>query len=179
MWWRNQEENWNGWGCFSEVAENCEKQQAIIRHKKTDIRLTCKPILTYSSESWTVSSQIEERLQVSEMWFCWRMLKTSWAHWMSNELVLRRAETKWTLLMIIRKRHIEFLSHIMRKNGLEELILTGSVDGKRSRGKQREKCITNLSKWVAKQLPRREKGNKSVKSCKGQKYVEIYDCTNP
>ena len=28
----------------------------------------------------------------------------------------------------------EFLRHIMRKNGLEELILIGSVDGKRSRG---------------------------------------------
>ena len=40
--------------------------------------------------------------------------------------------------MTIRKRQIEFLLHIMRKNGLEELILTGSVDGKRSRGRQRE-----------------------------------------
>ena len=57
---------------------------------------------------------------------------------MSNEEVLRRAETKWTLLMIIRKRQLEFLGHIMRKNGLEESILTGSVDGKRSRGRQRE-----------------------------------------
>ena len=58
--------------------------------------------------------------------------------------------------MIIRKRQLEFLGHIMRKNGLEELILTGSVDGKRSRGRQREKYLTNLSRWVAEQLPRRK-----------------------
>ena len=43
---------------------------------------------------------------------------------MSNEEVLRRAEINWTLLMIIRKRQLEFLGHIMRKNGLE-LIITG------------------------------------------------------
>ena len=45
----------------------------------------------------------------------------------------------------------------MRKNGLEELILTGSVDGKGSRGRQREKYLTDLSRWVVEQLPRREK----------------------
>ena len=44
----------------------------------------------------------------------------------------------------------------MRKNGLEELILTGSVDGKRSRG-DREKYLMNLSSWVTEQLPKREK----------------------
>ena len=36
---------------------------------------------------------------------------------MSNEEDLRRAETKWATLMIIRKRQPEFLGHNMRKNG--------------------------------------------------------------
>ena len=60
---------------------------------------------------------------------------------MSNEEIVRRAETKRTLLMIIRMRQLEFLGHFMRKNTLEELILTGSVDGKISRGRQREKYL--------------------------------------
>ena len=53
---------------------------------------------------------------------------------MSNE-VLRRAEIKWVLLML------EFLGHIMRKNGLKELVLRGSADGKQSRGEQRKKYL--------------------------------------
>ena len=57
---------------------------------------------------------------------------------MSNEEVLRRAETKWALLM----RQLEFLEHIMRKNGLEELILTGNVDGKSSKERQRNTLQT-------------------------------------
>ena len=70
-----------------------------------------------------ISSLIEQRLQVADLWFYQGMLNILWTHLMSNEEVLRRAETKWTLLMIIRKRKLEFYWHIMRKNGLEELIL--------------------------------------------------------
>ena len=45
----------------------------------------------------------------------------------------------------------------MRMNGLEELILTGSIHGNRSMGKtEREKYLTNLSIWVTEQLKRRE-----------------------
>ena len=58
--------------------------------------------------------------------------------------------------MTIRKRQYEFLAHIMRKNGLEELILTESVNGNRSKGGKREKYLTNLSRWVAELLPRKE-----------------------
>ena len=75
------------------------------------------------------------------MWFYQRIPKISWTHLLSNEEALRRAKTKHTLLMIIRKRQLEFLGHIMRKNRLEELILTGSVDGKGSRGRQKEKYL--------------------------------------
>ena len=39
------------------------------------------------------------------------------------------------------------------KEWVEELILTRSEDGKRSMGRQREKYLTNLSRWVAEQLP--------------------------
>ena len=36
-----------------------------------------KPILTYGFESWTISSQTEQRIQAAEMWFYQRMLKIS------------------------------------------------------------------------------------------------------
>ena len=41
--------------------------------------------MTCSSESWTISSQIEQRPQAAGMWFYQRMLKMSWTHLMSNE----------------------------------------------------------------------------------------------
>ena len=75
---------------------------------------------------------------------------------MSNEEGLRRSGTKWASLMIVSLRQLEFLGHIMRKNWSEELILTGSVDRRRC-GEDREKYLTNLSRKVTEQLPRRGK----------------------
>lgn len=60
-------------------------------------------------------------------------------------------ETKRTLILNIRKRQLKILGHIMRKEGLENLILTGHTEGKRDSGIQRITCLTSLCKWLAEQ----------------------------
>ena len=44
-----------------------------------------------------------------------------------------------------------------RKEGLEELMLTGRVNGKRSRGRQRLTYLESLSKRMTEQVDEREK----------------------
>ena len=44
----------------------------------------------------------------------------------------------------------------MRKERLEEVILTGRVDGKRSRGRQRLKYLESLRKWMTKRVDETE-----------------------
>ena len=39
--------------------------------------------------------------------------------------------------MIIRRRRIRFASHIVRKGGIEKLVLGGRINGKRQRGRMR------------------------------------------
>ena len=51
----------------------------------------------------------------------------------------------------------EFLGHVMRKEGLEELMLIGRVNGKRSRGRQRLTYLESLSKWMTEQVDETEK----------------------
>ena len=58
------------------AKDTFQKLQKIEKNSKLslDIRkwiLDCyvKPNLTYTSESWAITSQIEQRLQVAEMWF--------------------------------------------------------------------------------------------------------------
>ena len=36
----------------------------------------------------------------------------------------------------------------MRKNQLENLVTTGMVDGKRGRGRPREKMLDSLAEWM-------------------------------
>ena len=57
----------------------------------------------------------------------------------------------------IRKRQIEFLGHVTRKEGLEESMLTGCVNGKRRRERHRLTHLESLSKWMTEQVDEREK----------------------
>jgi len=59
----------------------------------------------------------------------------------SNEEVLQRANASRNLLKIIVNRQIQFVEHIMRKSQLEAIALTGMIEGKRARGRQRKTFV--------------------------------------
>ena len=58
--------------------------------------------------------------------------------------------TSTSLLIDIVHRQLTFLGHIVRKGELENLVVTGFVDSKRDRGRQRETFLNYLSKIVGK-----------------------------
>ncbi|GFN97532.1 hypothetical protein PoB_002403800 [Plakobranchus ocellatus] len=58
------------------------------------------------------------------------------------------AHTTRLLISKIRKRQATFFGHVMRREKLENLVTTGMLEGKRSRGKQREKLIEGLADWL-------------------------------
>ena len=64
------------------------------------------------------------------------MMRISFAQHLSNEEVLKTAKADRSLVKNIRKRQLEFLGHILKKDRMENLCITGFVDGKRKRGKQ-------------------------------------------
>ena len=109
-------------------------------------------ILTYGSECWTISATMEKRLESCEMWFLRRMLRISFTEHTSDEKVLERCNAERTLIKTIRKRQMGFLGHIMRKEGFENLILTGKAQGNRSCSRQRETYISSLGDWTKVQL---------------------------
>ena len=66
------------------------------------------------------------------MWFLRRMMRIPWADKLTNEEVLQRAGVERKLIGEIKTRQLRFLGHVIRKDGLENLALTG----KRSRGRK-------------------------------------------
>ena len=62
----------------------------------------------------------------------------------TNEEVLKKTGTERKLLQTVRRQQLEFLGQVMRKESLENLTLTGRIDGKRSRGRPRIKYLTSL-----------------------------------
>lgn len=55
---------------------------------------------------------------------------------MSNGEVLKKTETRDRLILNIRKRLLNFLVHLPRKDNRENLIQSGKIDGKTDREKQ-------------------------------------------
>ena len=80
--------------------------------------------LTYGCECWTITSDIEKKIEAAEMWFIRRMLRISWTEKKPNVNVLREGNVQKSLLKTIRKRQMEFLGHVCRRRGLEFLSLS-------------------------------------------------------
>ena len=106
--------------------------------------------LLYGCETWTISADMIKKLEALETWFYRRMLRISWKEKVTNVEVYRRMNTSTSLLIDIVHRQLTFLVHILRKGELENLVVTGFVDGKRDRGRQRETFLNYLSKIVGK-----------------------------
>ena len=106
-----------------------------------------KPMTVRKAAVWIVPSlrsDIEKKIEAAEMWFIRRMLRISWTEKKTNVNVLREGNVQRSLLKTIRKRQMEFLGHVCRRRGLEFLSLTGKVEGKRDRGKQRITFLDSL-----------------------------------
>ena len=88
-----------------------------------------KPNLMYGQKAWTISRQLQKKLNAKK----------------SNKTMLREAHTARSLLNRIRKHQVTLFGHVMRREKLEHLIKTGMIEGKRSRGKHREKMLYGLT----------------------------------
>ena len=100
--------------------------------------------LTYGSETWTLNKTLKSKINAAELWFYRRILRLSWTDRVSNEEVLRRVDQQRSLLKIIRRRQMEFLGHVIRREKLEHLSLTGMIEGRRVRGRQRKKFLDSI-----------------------------------
>ena len=71
-----------------------------------------------------------------------------WTEKITNEEVLTKTIKKSNIMSDISKRQISLFGHIIRKDKLEYLAVTGKVVGKRTRGRRRTLFTDQLLKWT-------------------------------
>ena len=91
-----------------------------------------------------------KNIEAFETWSYRRILRLSWKDMVTIEEVYRRVNIKHSLLVDIVRRQMSFLGHVLRKEEMEHLVVTGFVDGKRARGRQRQTFLTYLGKFTNK-----------------------------
>src|SRR6218665_856357 len=97
-------------------------------------------VTLYCAETWTLRKEDIIRLEAFEMWIWRRTEKISWTDYISNE-VLKLVEEERSLLTIIRTRQGDWMRHIMRGDSLQREIIKGRMEGKRGRGRPRQKIL--------------------------------------
>ena len=131
---------------FSEMKSLLKNRKLSLESRKRMVKTFVWSVLLYGCETWTVSRSMEKRLEAAEMWIWRRVLNVPWTDRVRNERILERMGTERELLVTIRKRQLQFLGHVLRMEGLENLCLTGRIEGVRARGRQREKFMDGLKR---------------------------------
>ena len=100
--------------------------------------------------TWTICVVMQKKLDAFETWLYRRMLRISWKDMVTNEEVYRWMNIKQSLLVDIVRRQMSLLGHGLRNEEMEHLVVTGFVDCKHARGRQRDTFLTYLGKFTNK-----------------------------
>ena len=106
----------------------------------------------YACESWTLTAEIERRIQALEMRCYRRLLNISYKDHVTNEEVRNRIQNATgvhdDLLTMVKKRKLRWYGHISRSSGMAKTILQGTVKGGRRRGRQKKRWEDNIKEWT-------------------------------
>ena len=133
--------------------ETIWKSRSITLHTKIHLyKSVILSILLYGCESWTISKNMEKRLEAFDTKAYRKILGITYRERKTNEYVKKRIGPVDSLLKIIKKRKLKHYGHTMRHNTLHKLIMQGFVDGKRRSGRPRINWMTNILEWTEKDL---------------------------
>ena len=133
---------------FSAMTKTFTSKRLKIKTKLRILKCYIFSIFTYGSEAWTLSKVLEQKIEALEM-YCFRWIgNISWKDKVSNENVLKKLNTKRTLLKDIQKRKLRYYGHIKRKENLLTTIMEGKIEGKRPRGRPRISWFCDVKAWT-------------------------------
>ena len=93
----------------------------------------------YACESWTLTAEIERRVQALEIRCYRRLLNLSYKDHVTNGAVCNRIQNAIgvhdDLLTMVKKRKLRWYGHISRSSGMANTVLQGTVKGARRRGR--------------------------------------------
>ena len=109
-------------------------------------------IFLYACESWTLTAELQRRIEAMEM-SCYRnILHVLYKDHVTNEEVRTKIQQAIgpheDLLTIVKRRKLQWYGHVPRSSGLAKSVFQGTVKGGRRPGRQRERWEDNIREWT-------------------------------
>ena len=108
-------------------------------------------IFLYACESWTLTAELQRRIQAMEMRGYCKILSISYKDHVTNEEVrakIQQAIDPHDLLTIVKRRKLQWYGHVSRSSGLAKTTLQNTVKGEKRQGRQRKRWEDNIRKWT-------------------------------
>ena len=100
----------------------------------------------HECESWTVKKPEGWRIDTFELW-CWRrLLRVPWTARRSNQSILKEISPGCSLEGLMLKLKLQHFGHLMwRVDSLVKILILGRIEGRRTRGWQRMRCLDGIT----------------------------------
>ena len=115
------------------------------------MRSLVTPIFLYACESWTLTAELQRKIQAMAMRYYHKILRISCKDHVTNEEVRAKIqqaiEPQEDLLTIVKSRKLQWYGHVFRSSGLAKTILQGTVIRGGRQGRQKKRWEDNIREW--------------------------------
>ena len=109
-------------------------------------------IFLYVCESWTITAELQRRIQAMEMRCFRKLLRISYKDHVTNEEIREKIQQAIgpheDLLIIVKRRKLQWFGNVSRSSGLAKSILQGTVKGGKRQGRQRKRSEDRIREWT-------------------------------
>ena len=100
-------------------------------------------------KSWPVKKAACRRIYVFELWYWRRLLRVPWTARRSNQSILKEISPEYSLEGLILKLKLQYFGYLIwRTDLLENTLMLGKIEGRRSQGRQRMRWLDDITDSV-------------------------------
>ena len=124
------------------------------------------PVVMYGCERWTIKKAEHWRIDAFELW-CWRrLLRVPWTARRSNQSILKKISTKYSLEGLMLKLKLQYFGHLMWwTNSFEKTLMLGKIEGRRRMGWQRMRWLDGITDLMDLGLSKLQEMVKNREAC--------------
>ena len=113
------------------------------------VKVMVFPVVMYGCESWTVKKAEHWRIDAFELWCRWRLLRVPWTTRRSNQSIPKEISPEYSLEGLMLKLKLQYFGHLMQRvDSLEKTLMLGKTEGRRTRGRQKMRCLDGITELM-------------------------------
>ena len=133
---------------FKNLATILSSRDTSIDTRKRIVKCYIWATFLHGSETWTITMSIAKKINAFDLWIYRRMLRIPCtAHKSNNEFFTVRGNRQ-LLLITVKQRQVACFGHIIRRDGLQRLLVEEKLNGKRGRGRPGTLWMDNIEEWT-------------------------------